>query len=175
MGAAAYGTARRGVDASMGIAGKTGSCINKGTWVGLFASVAPIEKPKYAVAVITRGDHERGKYAAAIAGQVYRALGSNIVRTDRNLAQTEFKLRPAQVLNPQTAAVEPDDEDDDDAVSAGSPDVEPDTPTTVRPRVILIPQNPEATPSSTKLVNKTVQSKPTKFPPVVITYDKDIH
>jgi len=40
--------------------------------------------------------------------------------------------------------------------------------------VILVPQAPQATPSSTKLVNKTVQSKPTKFPPVVITYDKDV-
>mgnify|MGYP001443394306 FL=1 len=54
MGAAEYGTAHRGVDAGLGVAGKTGSCIDKGSWVGLFASVAPIEAPKYAVAVITR-------------------------------------------------------------------------------------------------------------------------
>ncbi|MEQ1645004.1 MAG: penicillin-binding transpeptidase domain-containing protein, partial [Pyrinomonadaceae bacterium] len=55
MGAAEYGTARRGMDQSLGVAGKTGSCISKGTWVGLFASVAPIEQPKYSVVVITRG------------------------------------------------------------------------------------------------------------------------
>ena len=74
VGAAEYGTAHRGVDASMGVAGKTGSCIGKGSWVGLFASVAPVEDPKYSVVVITRGQGERGKYAAAIAGQVYQAL-----------------------------------------------------------------------------------------------------
>lgn len=54
MGAAEYGIARRGMDQNLGVAGKTGSCIDKGSWVGLFASVAPIEAPKYAVAVITR-------------------------------------------------------------------------------------------------------------------------
>src|SRR5690606_5476024 len=71
MGAASYGTARRGVDASMGVAGKTGSCIGKGTWVGLFASVAPVQDPMYSVVVITRGQGERGRYAAAVAGKVY--------------------------------------------------------------------------------------------------------
>ncbi|HEX3102574.1 MAG TPA: penicillin-binding transpeptidase domain-containing protein, partial [Pyrinomonadaceae bacterium] len=85
MGAAEYGTAHRNMDQTLGVAGKTGSCIDKGSWVGLFASVAPIEKPKYSVAVITRGQGERGKYAAAVAAQVYRALGQQIVRTDRNL------------------------------------------------------------------------------------------
>ena len=55
VGAASYGTARRGVDSSLAIAGKTGSCIAHGSWVGLFASVAPVENPKYAVIVITRG------------------------------------------------------------------------------------------------------------------------
>ena len=76
IGAATYGTARRGVDSSMEVAGKTGSCIGGGSWVGLFASVAPIENPKYAVIVITRGQAERGKYAAAVAGQIYRILQS---------------------------------------------------------------------------------------------------
>lgn len=70
IGAAEWGTAARGVDHSQGIAGKTGSCIFKGSWIGLFASVAPVEDPQYAVAVITRGEGERGKYAAAVAGQI---------------------------------------------------------------------------------------------------------
>ncbi|MEQ1646129.1 MAG: penicillin-binding transpeptidase domain-containing protein, partial [Pyrinomonadaceae bacterium] len=81
MGAAEYGTARRGMDQSLGVAGKTGSCISKGTWVGLFASVAPIEQPKYSVVVITRGAKERGRAAAAVAAQIYRTLAPNIVRT----------------------------------------------------------------------------------------------
>lgn len=69
-GAAVYGTAHRGVDASKGIAGKTGTC--QGT--GLFASVAPISDPKYTVVVITRGASGRGRFAAAIAGKIYQSI-----------------------------------------------------------------------------------------------------
>ena len=58
----------------MSIAGKTGSCIADKTWVGLFASVAPIENPRYSVVVITKGLKARGKYSAAIAGEIYAAL-----------------------------------------------------------------------------------------------------
>lgn len=170
MGAAEYGTARRGVDASQGIAGKTGSCISKGSWVGLFASVAPIEKPKYAVVVITRGQSERGRYAAAVAGQIYRALATQIVRTDRNLAQTEFKLRPRGVVVTPPTAVAVDEEDDDDetmTAEAGATG----TPASIDGReVILVPSAPP--PAAKKLVTKTVTSKPV-FPPVVITYDKE--
>src|SRR6185369_9463638 len=117
MGAAEYGTARRNMDQSLGVAGKTGSCIDKGSWVGLFASVAPIENPKYAVAVITRGQKERGKYAAAVAAQIYKALSRNIVRTDRNLAQTEFHIAPKNqaALKAAVATVADGDEDETDA------------------------------------------------------------
>jgi membrane peptidoglycan carboxypeptidase len=175
IGAAAYGTARRGVDASLGIAGKTGSCISKGTWVGLFASVAPIEKPKYSVVVITRGERERGKYAAAVAGQIYRALSSRIVRTDTNFAQNEFKVQPKQSVIPPNTPI--DEEDDDanagDVVTAGIGDQ--DRPA-VRERIIVVPSasQPISVPGTApkKLVVKTGQSRPA-FPPVVITYDKD--
>ena len=172
MGAAEYGTAHRNMDQTLGVAGKTGSCIDKGSWVGLFASVAPIEKPKYAVAVITRGQGERGKYAAAVAGQVYKALSQNIVRTDRNLAQTEFKIKSKTNIDAQTAAkladAEGDDVDDNGADVAGVSDN--------GRNVIVVPSAPKmnvrehTTPK--KLVTRTGDSKPV-FPPVVITYDKD--
>ncbi|NNE67750.1 MAG: hypothetical protein HKN33_14405 [Pyrinomonadaceae bacterium] len=74
VGAVKYGTAKRIKDSSRRIAGKTGSCIFKKTWIGLFASVAPIRDPKFSVVVITRGKYARGKYSAAIAGKIYRAL-----------------------------------------------------------------------------------------------------
>lgn len=167
MGAAEYGTARRGVDASLGIAGKTGSCISKGSWVGLFASVAPIEQPKYAVVVITRGQSERGKYAAAVAGKIYQALSGQIVRTDRNLAQTEFKLGPKTGVNIAAAtAVQNDEEDEDDAEF--TPEGEPTTGVAAtETTVVPIVTAPAAV---KKLVVKTGSSKPV-FPPVVITYD----
>jgi hypothetical protein len=69
-GAAEYGTAHRGVDFTLGIAGKTGTCSATGT----FTSVAPIDNPKYTVVVITRGNFGKGKYAAAIAGKIYLGL-----------------------------------------------------------------------------------------------------
>jgi len=74
MGAVKYGTAKRIQNANLKIAGKTGSCISDNTWVGLFASVAPIQNPKFSVVVITKGKFARGKYSAAIAEKIYRKL-----------------------------------------------------------------------------------------------------
>lgn len=178
IGAAEYGTAHRGVDASLGIAGKTGSCIGKGSWVGLFASVAPIESPKYAVAVITRGQNERGKYAAAVAGKIYRALSTNIVRTDRNLAQTEFNISKPRV-NPKAAdkLADAEGDDDDDRANADANTRTASNGETENGRkVIVVPSAPREIPiqrsTPQKLVHKTGSSAPV-FPPVVITVPKD--
>jgi len=169
MGAAEYGTARRNMDQTLGVAGKTGSCIDKGSWVGLFASVAPIENPKYAVAVITRGQKQRGRIAAGVAAQIYNALAANIVRTDRNLAQTEFKLTPRNQVEAaaMTAAVADDDEGSDEAETN---EVDMTTIDTEGRTVIVIPNAPK-TVVPKKLVTKTGSAKPV-LPPVVITYDK---
>ncbi|MFN0279484.1 MAG: penicillin-binding transpeptidase domain-containing protein [Pyrinomonadaceae bacterium] len=166
MGAAEYGTARRGVDQSQGVAGKTGSCIDKGSWVGLFASVAPVEKPKYAVAVITRGQRERGKYAAAIAGQIYRALGTQIVRTDRNLAQNEFNIKPK--YDARTAA-QIASAADEEVMSDENSDVADNE---IEGRPVIVVPNAVVQPSRKRLVTKTVSSRPL-FPPVIITFDRD--
>ena len=155
VGAAEYGTARRGVDASMGVAGKTGSCIGKGSWVGLFASVAPIEDPKYAVVVITRGQAERGRYAAAIAGRIYQALRPRI-RRDLNKALAKGLVKPVQPADVMTASAR-DDEDDDEDAAANAPGTRP----------IIVGNAP---PAANKVV-RTTQSKPV-FPAVVIPVDK---
>ena len=117
IGAAEYGTARRGVDATLGVAGKTGSCIEKGSWVGLFASVAPVADPQYSVVVITRGQGERGKYAAAIAGKIYNVLGKRINNGNKNLAKVPLILKPQPKVNATTSAqIDTDEgEDSDDA------------------------------------------------------------
>lgn len=169
MGAAEYGTARR-VDHSLGIAGKTGSCISKGTWVGLFASVAPIEQPKYSVVVITRGPSERGKYAAAIAGQIYSSLRSGIRRTNTDLAQTEFHVMPKSRVDARTAAKMADagDDDEDDSM-ADAGDADTGNAGKVSD-VIVVMSAPKAGPPA-KLVNKTGNSRPL-FSPVVITPGK---
>lgn len=169
MGAAEYGTARRNMDQSLGVAGKTGSCIDKGSWVGLFASVAPIENPKYAVAVITRGQSQRGRIAAAVAGQIYRSLATQIVRTDRNLAQTEFKLKsriPADVNTAAKLVGDDEESNDGDANEVDMTGID-----TAGRNVIIVPNAPRPN-VHRNLVTKTGDSKPI-FPPVIITYDKN--
>src|SRR5688572_2917047 len=76
IGAVNYGTGRRSYRPEQTVAGKTGTCIDQGerAWIGLFTSYAPVVNPKLAVVVITRGSAGRSKHAAAIAGNIYRAL-----------------------------------------------------------------------------------------------------
>ena len=165
MGAAEYGTARRGVDASMGVAGKTGSCIGKGSWVGLFASVAPVEDPKYSVVVITRGQSERGKYAAAIAGKIYHALGGQIKRNRDLLYARQLKVKPAV---PDAPLDEADEGEDSDLAEAEKQEELP--PIVVgSPRTQTVAAQPPV--ADKKLVQKTTQSKPS-FSPVIIEFDK---
>lgn len=174
VGAAEYGTARRGVDASLGIAGKTGSCIGKGSWLGLFASVAPVESPKYAVVVITRGRGERGRYAAAVAGKVYEALRPRLQENGiRNLALVPLKFKPrsSPAAAPATTTASLDDADDEDEDDGDSTETEGLAP---------MPQLPVRTAPAApaKLIKKTGSSKPINnsktplFPPVVITVKK---
>jgi membrane peptidoglycan carboxypeptidase len=96
MGATKYGTAGRIKNADLKIAGKTGSCISRKTWVGLFASVAPINNPKFSVVVITRGQYSRGKYSAAIAEKIYRKLLPRYNdKFNRNLARKTIRINSA--------------------------------------------------------------------------------
>ena len=171
IGTAEYGTAHRGVDASLGIAGKTGSCIYKGTWIGLFTSVAPVENPKYAIVVITRGSGERGKYAAAIAGHVYQALSPKI-RPARNLAlaASRFGNRPSVQKN---MAAADDEDDDDDAANADDTSAKNDDGADSSTQTVpaINPKPAVSQPVQKPLVTRTVQSTP-KFAPVIIQYDK---
>ena len=175
VGAAEYGTARRGVDASLGIAGKTGSCIGKGSWLGLFASVAPVESPKYAVVVITRGRGERGRYAAAVAGKVYEALRPRLqANGPRDIALVPMKFKPRSTPAapaPATTTASLDDADDEGEDDAGGAETE---------GLVPIPQLPVRTAPAApaKLIKKTGSSKPVNnakaplFAPVVITVKK---
>jgi hypothetical protein len=176
IGAAEYGTARRGVDASWGVAGKTGSCIGRGSWVGLFTSVAPVEDPEYAVVVITRGQNERGKYAAAIAGEIYRALAPGFRRDQTRYLALKERRKPSPIVRDRNdvelADLMEGDEDSDIDVTQTDEAI-PEAPRKViiagssqRPTDTAQPARPK------KIVTRTVQSKPV-FPPVVIEYKKD--
>jgi len=74
VGAVNYGSGRKAHHSGSSVAGKTGTCIEQGTWVGLFASYAPLVNPRLAVVVIGRGPDARGHFPAAVAGRIYRDL-----------------------------------------------------------------------------------------------------
>lgn len=115
IGAVNYGTAKRAFDPTLNIGGKTGSCIGQGSWLGLFASVAPVANPKYAVVVVTRGSAERGKWASAVAGQVYQALAPKIRALQPLIAKTPQPVTPRPKVDANTAASLSDEEETDEA------------------------------------------------------------
>jgi membrane peptidoglycan carboxypeptidase len=118
IGAVNYGTARRAGATQFSAAGKTGSCTGQGSWLGLFASVAPVVNPKLAVVVITRGQAERGKYASAIAGRVYQALAprlreTGVTKRTELIAKVPQELKPQPKVDAKTSALVDNDEGED--------------------------------------------------------------
>jgi cell division protein FtsI/penicillin-binding protein 2 len=78
VGAVNYGSGRRAYDPAVTVVGKTGTCIDNGTWVGLFTSYAPLDDPRLAVVVIARGTDAHSHFPAAVAGRIYRDLNNRL-------------------------------------------------------------------------------------------------
>ena len=78
IGSVNYGSGKRAFDPLAIVAGKTGTCIEHGTWVGLFTSYAPLNDPQIAIAVIARGSDGRNHFPAVVAGRIYRDLNSRL-------------------------------------------------------------------------------------------------
>jgi penicillin-binding protein 2 len=76
IGAVNYGSGKKAYRPEQTVAGKTGTCIGQGAWLGLFTSYAPVVNPRLAVVVITRGSDAHSHLPAAVAGNIYRALSS---------------------------------------------------------------------------------------------------
>lgn len=160
IGAVNYGTAQRAADPALNIAGKTGSCIGQGSWVGLFASVAPVVNPQLSIVVITRGSGERGKYASEIAGKVYKALGNRFNNSGEYVAKVPLELKPQQKITAKAShqldTDEGEDSDEGDAPKAEpkktAPKNTPPAKTTFEP--IIIDVNRE------KTRPRVVQTKP---------------
>jgi len=74
VGAVNYGSGRKAYDPTQTVAGKTGTCIGDGGWVGLFTSYAPLANPRLAIVVIAKGTDARRHFPAAVAGEIYRQL-----------------------------------------------------------------------------------------------------
>ena len=114
VGAVTYGTARRSAAPTMTVAGKTGSCIEQSSsrpWLGLFTSYAPVHDPQLVVAVILRGTNARGKWAASVAGDIYRNLSHRFGPRPgaRPVLATDI-LAPRPKVDARTAAAVSDEE-----------------------------------------------------------------
>jgi cell division protein FtsI/penicillin-binding protein 2 len=96
-GAVQYGTARPAFDPSNRVLGKTGTCNDGGLASGLFASYAPVVNPALAIVVVTRGPGESSSQAAAIAGNIYRALKGRFGGSNQWLAGVS-KYETAAIL-----------------------------------------------------------------------------
>jgi hypothetical protein len=118
IGAVNYGTGKGAYDSMLPAAGKTGTCIGQGSWLGLFGSFAPVGNPRLAVVVVTRGSGERGRVAAAIAGKIYKGLEGRFGvlgngKDNDRIANTPVDLTPRPKIDPKTAAALSDEEEGD--------------------------------------------------------------
>lgn len=119
IGAVNYGTAKLAYDPQQTVAGKTGTCIGQGGWLGLFTSYAPVNDPKLAVVVVMRGSGARGRVAASIAGKIYRGLNSRFgTPTNMRYATTPETLAPPPKVDPK-AAIMSDESEADEAAREG--------------------------------------------------------
>lgn len=96
IGAVNYGTAKKAY-AHDQVAGKTGSCIELGSWNGLFVSFSNVENPNLVVVVVTRGSTARGPRAADVAGQIYRTLAPRF----GSMAARPRRVEPTVTLSNQ--------------------------------------------------------------------------
>jgi len=97
IGAVNYGSGRKAYRPEQTVAGKTGTCIGQGSWLGLFTSYAPVIDPKLAVVVITRGTDAHNHLPAAVAGNIYRALSPRFgTQINFQVAQTDDDSTPTK-------------------------------------------------------------------------------
>ena len=121
IGAVNYGSGKRAFDAMQTIAGKTGTCIGSDrTWLGLFASYAPVQNPKLAVVVVTRGGDARRHFPAHVAGQIYRALKHRFGPGANDMPYASAPIAPRPKINPNAAAaISDEDREEAEAAEAG--------------------------------------------------------
>jgi penicillin-binding protein 2 len=134
VGAVNYGSGRRAHDPQETVAGKTGTCIEHGTWVGLFASYAPTVNPRLAVVVIARGADARSHFPAAVAGRIYRELNGRFgTPTNLQIAAARAGNSGGLASDPKAALNEEDaDEDAEEAAELSAASIDRTTRSTSR-------------------------------------------
>ncbi len=165
VGAVNYGSGRKAYDPTQTVAGKTGTCIGDGGWVGLFTSYAPLANPRLAVVVITQGTDARRHLPAAVAGEIYRQLNhrfgtainlqvaSTLDDEEKEVADAEAAAENGEADANATEAT------NGDATTAAAPAA---TATPVAP-VVAKPATPEPK-STVKRVLMPLEKKPVDAP-----------
>jgi penicillin-binding protein 2 len=152
VGAVNYGSGRRAYDPTQTVAGKTGTCIGTGGWVGLFTSYAPLANPRLAVVVITQGSDARRHFPAAVAGEIYRELNHRFgTPTNMQVADTlddeEKEVADAEAAAEEGASTEATPVETDQKTTAAVPTSSPATN----------PAAPKPTASETPALRGTVK------------------
>ena len=170
VGAVNYGSGKKAYDPLQTVAGKTGTCIGQGGWLGLFTSYAPLANPRLAVVVISRGPDARKHFPAAVAGRIYREL-NNRFGTPVNLqlatAPGAEDPRAAELNEEEKEAAEADaaeaaaevTAEESVAADASKPPVPADSP--VRPPIVTEAPAPRNT---VKSVLMQIERRPADAP-----------
>jgi membrane peptidoglycan carboxypeptidase len=122
IGSVNYGSGKKAYDPYQTIAGKTGTCIGQGGWLGLFTSYAPVYDPQMAIAVVMRGPDAHGHIAAVVAGNIYKALNHRFTNVPAGQMATT-PLIPRPKINPKAAAaLNDEDKEENEAAAADGAD-----------------------------------------------------
>lgn len=151
VGAVNYGSGRRAHDPRQTVAGKTGTCIGRGGWVGLFTSYAPLSNPRLTVVVIARGADARNHFPAAVAGRIYRDLNGRFgTPSNLQVASTRRSTLPIQANdeeNSEATAVRRFSSEDRNLMGNRTPLVSSRSPNAnadVKPVLMQIPKRTES-------------------------------
>jgi cell division protein FtsI/penicillin-binding protein 2 len=169
VGAVNYGTARKSYDPTQTVAGKTGTCIGSGGWVGSFTSYAPLANPRLAVVVIAQGTDGRRHFPAAVAGEIYRQLNHRFgtainLQVASTLDDEEKEVADAEAAADAAAEGEATETETTtgETTKAATATATPVTTTTVAPAAAK-PTTPEPR-NTVKRVLMPLEKKPVEAP-----------
>jgi len=189
IGAVNYGSGKKAYRPEQTVAGKTGTCIGQGAWLGLFTSYAPVVNPRLAVVVITRGTDAHGHLPAAVAGNIYRALSPRfgtvinfqIAAADEGdetpSGNGSKKAAALNEENAETKAAIAAEENADNSADNGNPNANAnnaagtDPKTKVKPTVMTLENKakpaakPTATPAKTNSKDPIFDGRPRRIQP----------
>src|SRR5712664_1118518 len=189
IGAVNYGSGKKAYRPEQTVAGKTGTCIGQGSWLGLFTSYAPVVNPRLAVVVITRGTDAHGHLPAAVAGNIYRALSPRfgtvinfqIAAADEGdetpSGNGSKKAAALNEENAETKAAIAAEENADNSADNGNPNANAnnaagtDPKTKVKPTVMTLENKakpaakPTATPAKTNSKDPIFDGRPRRIQP----------